>query len=134
MLAAELVGLGRRLEGRGAALKGGGGTLDVAGDALAAVAADDGAPARVARLAAVASGGDAALVWRLRDEALEVAGAYGPIVADEELARRRATRLVEELNVVSVNGNAPARVVTLQLGRPVLGALQVRFPPGRAAR
>ncbi len=131
VLAAELVGLGRRLEGRGAALKGGGGTLDVAGDALAAVAADDGAPARVARLAAVASGGDAALVWRLRDETLEVAGAYGPIVADEELAGA-ANAALEELNVVSVNGNAPAHVVTLQLGRPVLGALQVRFPSGRA--
>ena len=88
MLAAELAGLGGRLEGGGAARKGGSGTLDVAGDALAAVAADDGAPARVARLAAVASGGDAALVWRLRDETLEVAGSYGPIVADEELAAR----------------------------------------------
>ena len=58
-LAAELAALAGRLE-NDAARKNGHGTLDVAGDALAAVAADDGAPARVARLAAVASGGDAA--------------------------------------------------------------------------
>jgi len=130
VLAAELAGLGRRLEAGVAARKGGGGTLDVAGDALAAVAADDGAPARVARLAAVASGGDAAVVWRLRDETLEVAGSYGPIVADDELAAA-ANAALEELSIVSVDGSAPARVVTLQLGRPVLGALQVRFPSGR---
>ena len=80
LLAAELAGLAARLE-HGVTARNGG-TLDVAGDALAAAVADDGAPARVARLAAVASGGDAALVWRLRDGTLEVAGAYGPIVAD----------------------------------------------------
>ena len=45
----------RRPAGRGRAMgPGGNGALDVAGDALAAVAADDGAPARVARLAVVA--------------------------------------------------------------------------------
>ena len=34
--------------------------------------------------------------------------------------------------MVSVEESAPAHVVTLQLGQPVLGALQVRFAPGRA--
>ena len=129
-LAAELAALAGRLES-GAAGKDGNGTLDVAGDALAAVAPDDGAPARVARLAAVASGGDAALVWRLRDDTLELAGSYGPIVADEELART-AQAVVEEQSMVSVEESAAAHVVTLQLGQPVLGALQVRFAPGRA--
>jgi serine phosphatase RsbU (regulator of sigma subunit) len=129
-LAAELAGLGTRLEDGGTARKGGNGTLDVAGDALAAVAPDDGAPARVARLAAIASGGDAAVVWRLHDDALHVAGSYGPIVPDEKLARA-ANAVVEELSMVSVDGD-PAHVVTLQLGQPVLGALQVRFASGRA--
>ena len=130
-LVAELTGLATRLEGGVNARAGGSATLDVAGDALAAVASDDGAPTRVARLAAVASGGDAAVVWRLRDDALEAAGAYGPIVADEELAEA-ARAVVEEASTVSVGGGAAAHIVTLQLGQPVLGALQVRFAPGRA--
>jgi serine phosphatase RsbU (regulator of sigma subunit) len=130
-LAAELAGLAGRLGEGVTALKGGNGTLDVAGDALAAIATDDGAPARIARLAAVASGGDAALVWRLRDDALELAGSYGPIVADEQL-EGAANAVVEELSMVAVDGHAPAHVVTLQLGQPVLGALQVRFASGRA--
>ena len=129
-LAAELAGLAVRLDRGGAAGTEGGGALDVAGDALAAVAPDDGAAARVARLAAVASGGDAAVVWRLRDDVLEVAGSYGPIVADEVLARA-ANAVVDKLNKFSVGGDAPAQVVTLQLGQPVFGALQVRFATGR---
>ncbi len=130
VLAAELAGLAARLDGGGAAGTEGGGALDVAGDALAAVAPDDGAAARVARLAAIASGGDAAVVWRLRDEVLEVAGSYGPIAADEVLARA-ANAVVDKLNMFSVGGSAPAQVVTLQLGQPVFGALQVRFATGR---
>ncbi len=129
LLAAELAGLAARLE-HGVTPRDGR-TLDVAGDALAAAVADDGAPARVARLAAIASGGDAALVWRLRDGTLDVAGSYGPIVADAELAAA-ANAVVEEASMGSVDGRAPTPVVTLQLGRPVFGALQIRFAPGRA--
>ena len=131
LLAAELARLAELLERGITSRRDGGGTLDVAGDALAAVAADDGAPARVARLAAVASGGDAAMVWRLRDGTLEVAGSYGPIVADAKLAAA-ADAIVEEPSRVSVEGRARVPVVTLQLGQPVLGALQVRFAVGRA--
>ena len=94
-VAAELAGLAARLDGGVAARPGGDGTLGVVGDALAALASEDAAPARVARLAAIASGGDAAVVWRLRDKALEVAGSYGPIVADEALARA-ANAVIEE--------------------------------------
>ena len=128
LLAAELAGLAARLE-HGVAARSGV-TLDVAGDALAAAVADDGAPARVARLAAVAAGGDAALVWRLREGTLEVAGAYGPIVADSELTAA-ANAVAEEISMVSLDGRAPTPVVTLQLGQPVFGALQVRFARGR---
>ena len=129
-LGAELAGLASRLGGDGRGAGDGTGTLDVAGDALAALAADDGAAARVARLAAVAAGGDAALVWRLHDDTLELAGAYGPIAAGEEL-HRAAQDAVARPEGLLVDATA-ATVVTLQLGRPVLGALQVRFPPGRA--
>jgi serine phosphatase RsbU (regulator of sigma subunit) len=129
-IAAELAGLASRLDGDAAAAGGGSGTLDVAGDALAAVAAEDGAAARVARLAAVAAGGDAALVWRLHDGALEVAGAYGAIVPDAELRSAAEKVVARPEGILVAQGAAP--VVTLQLGRPVLGALQVRFAPGRA--
>jgi len=127
--AAELAGLASRLEG-GAARPGGDSAIGVVGDALAALASDDAAPARVARLAAIASGGVAAAVWRLRDGVLEVAGSYGPIVADDELARA-ARAVVEEPDAHSLDDGAAPEVVTLQLGQPALGALQVRFAAGR---
>ena len=127
-LAAELAALAARLDDGLGSGTGVNATLDVAGDALAALSSDDGAPARVARLAAIASGGDAALVWRLRDDALEPAGADGPIGADDELARA-ADAVVRAPGTVSVD--AATRIVTLQLGQPVLGALQVRFGSGR---
>ena len=131
LVAAELAGLAARLGEGVASGPRGNGALDVAGDALAAVAADDGAPARVARLAVVASGADAALMWRLRDETLTVAGTYGPVEADDPL-RRAAAAIVDQSRTLSVSGDGLAQVVTLQLGQPALGVLQVRFPAGRA--
>ena len=130
-VAAELAGLASRLGGDAAAAADGSGVLEVAGDALAAVAADDGAAARIARLAAVAAGGDAALVWRLHDGTPDVAGAYGAIAPDAEL-RSAAEEVVARPEAILAAKGAAA-VVTLRLGRPVLGALQVRFPPGRAS-
>ena len=66
-LAADLSGLAARLcEDGGTSAREGAGALDVAGDALAAVADDEGAAGRVARLAVIAAGAEAALVWRLR--------------------------------------------------------------------
>ena len=128
-LAAELAGLGARLEGDVASRQSGNGTLDVAGDALAALASDDGAPARVARLAAIAAWGDAAVVWRLRDGTLEAAGSYGPILADDELVDV-ANAVLEAPGPIAVDTQS-GEVVTLQLGRPAFGALQVRFSAGR---
>lgn len=130
LLACELAGLAARLDGArvGAA---GTGALEIAGDALAAVVTDDGAPARVARLAAIAAGGDAALVWRLRDDALELAGSYGAIVAGDTLGQAARASL-DERRTSSVSGDAAGPVVTLQLGQPPLGALQIRFAAGRA--
>ena len=112
------------------------GALDVAGDALAAVADDEGAAGRVARLATLAAGADAALVWRLRAGALEVEGAHGQIEPDDEL--EAAARLtVEEQGALAVQdgasgGHREGDTVTVQLGQPPLGALQLRFAPGRS--
>ena len=131
LVAAELAGLAARLEDGPATGAGGNGTLDVAGDALAAVAGDDGAPARLARLAVIASAGDAALMWRLREGTLAFAGSYGPVVAAEP-HRRAAAAIVDQPRMLSVTGDALGQLVTLQLGQPALGVLQVRFPSGRA--
>lgn len=130
-LAADLAGLASRL-GEGSSSTGRQGTeaLDVVGDALAAVSGDEGAAARIARLAAIASGGDAALVWRFRDERLAAEGAYGAIAADAVLAQA-ARSIVEETRAIAVDGAETGELLTLQLGQPALGALQIRFAAGR---
>ena len=92
-----------------------------------------GPPARVARLAAAAAGGDAALVWRLRDDALEVVGAWGPIAADETL-QGAADAVVGKGTDLVDDGTPRAGGHAAVLGQPVLGALQVRFAPGRCRR
>ena len=106
--------------------------IDVAGDALAAVADAEGAAGRVARLAAVASGADAAVVWRIRAGALAIEGRHGAIDSDEAL-ERAASAILDEHRAVAVQGDRrTGEIVTLQLGQPPLGALQLRFPPGRS--
>ncbi|HUH16232.1 MAG TPA: SpoIIE family protein phosphatase [Gaiellaceae bacterium] len=130
-LAADLAGLASALGAHGLASAGdAAGALDVAGDALAATADDEGAPGRVARLSALASGAEAALVWRLRDDALEVDGSYGTIQADAALGRAAASILLESRAAAVHGDSSSGEIVTLQLGQPALGALQLRFAPG----
>jgi serine phosphatase RsbU (regulator of sigma subunit) len=108
------------------------GPLVVAGDALAAVADADGAGGRLARLAAVAAGADGSLVWRLRGESLEIAGRHGRIEPNR-LLERAAAAIISEHRAVAVQGERrTGEIVTMQLGQPPLGALQLRFPPGRS--
>ncbi|MDX6399002.1 MAG: hypothetical protein QOJ43_2410 [Gaiellaceae bacterium] len=108
------------------------GALDIAGDALATLADDDAAAARVARLAAVAAGAEAALVWRIRAGVLEAEGAHGAIEPDEAL-RRAAAGILAERRAVAVHGDRRSgETATLQLGQPPLGALQLRYAPGRS--
>ena len=133
-LAADLTALATRIcedaqaPGREAA-----GALDVAGDALAAVADDEGAAGRVARLATLAAGAEAGLVWRLRTGSLEVEGAHGPIEPSPELEEAARSTVEEEQGTMAVRGDRrDGETVTLQLGQPPLGALQLRFPPGRS--
>ncbi|HEX4930202.1 MAG TPA: hypothetical protein VFV62_05775, partial [Gaiellaceae bacterium] len=132
-LAADLAALAARLCVDGVASgRDGAGALDVAGDALAAVADDEGAAGRVARLATLAAGADAALVWRLRAGALVAEGVHGPIEPDSQLEEAARATVEEEQGTMAVRG-APSEgeTITLQLGQPALGALQLRFPPGR---
>ncbi len=108
------------------------GALDVAGDALAAVADDEGAAGRVARLATLAAGAEAALVWRLRAGVLEVEGAHGQIEPDDELEAAARLTVEEQGTLAARGGGSEANTVTVQLGQPPLGALQLRFAPGRS--
>jgi serine phosphatase RsbU (regulator of sigma subunit) len=132
-VAADLVALAVQHAEEGAHGRGdGAGVLEVAGDALAAVADDDGAATRVARLAALAAGADGALVWRLRPGGLELEGSHGPVEPDEAL-RRAAVSLLEEHRAIAVHGERQTgETVTVQLGQPPLGALQLCFAPGRS--
>jgi serine phosphatase RsbU (regulator of sigma subunit) len=133
-LAADLVALANRLcaDGR-TSVREGAGALDVAGDALAAVADDEGAAGRVARLAVIAAGAEAALVWRLRAGGLEVEGSHGPVERGPELERAARSTIEEEQGTMAVRGDRHAgETVTLQLGQPPIGALQLVFQPGRS--
>lgn len=131
-LAAELAALAARLCGDGSSSGAErAGSLDIAGDALAASAAEDGAASRLARLATIAAGAAGALVWRVRGSELELEGSHG-LEAEDSLAAA-ARRLVGEHVTIAVDTDARGgAVVTLPLGQPALGALQLRFPPGRS--
>jgi serine phosphatase RsbU (regulator of sigma subunit) len=131
-LAADLAGLAAQLCGDvlGSAAEPTG-PVEVAAEALAAVAGEEGAAARIARLAALAAGADAAIVWRLRDDALELAGHHGEIVPGPAL-ERAAHEVVGTPAAIAVDDDRGERVVALRLGEPAFGALQLRFPAGRA--
>jgi len=133
-LAADLTALATRLCADGlTSAREGAGALDVAGDALAAVADDEGAAGRVARLAVIAAGAEAALVWRLRGGRLEVEGSHGPIEPAPGLEDAARSTVEEEQGTMAVRGDRrEGETVTLQLGQPPIGALQLRFLPGRS--
>jgi serine phosphatase RsbU (regulator of sigma subunit) len=131
-LAADIAGVAARLctDGLGSSVEPTG-TIEVAGEALAAVTGEEGAAGRIARLAALAAGAEAAIVWRLHEDGLELAGHHGEIVPGPAL-ERAAHEILDRTRVIAVEEDRGEQVVTLQLGEPALGALQLRFLPGRA--
>ncbi|HEX5798729.1 MAG TPA: SpoIIE family protein phosphatase [Gaiellaceae bacterium] len=124
-LAADLAALALELADGGAAADRDQ-LLDVVGDALAAAAEDERSGARVARVAAIAAAADAALVWRARDGGVEVEGSYGGLTAGARL-REAAASIVDDRPASAVEAQRGGTVVTLQLGRPPVGALQLLF-------
>jgi serine phosphatase RsbU (regulator of sigma subunit) len=137
-LGADLAALAIRLCGDGvAAADGGGSIFDVAGEALAAASAEEHGDSRIAGLAVVVAGAESALVWRPGlngDEPGGIAaqGTYGALEPTPELARL-ADEILHEHEAVSVAAlPGGGTVVTLQLGQPALGALQIAFSEGRA--
>jgi serine phosphatase RsbU (regulator of sigma subunit) len=109
--------------------------LELAGDALAAGAADTRAADHIAALAAEATGAAACLVWRYDEDGGHVLAALAgpeataaPTVALEALQRAQVSR--EPVVVEKVDHGLPvgsATLATLRLGEPPLGALQLLF-------
>ena len=105
--------------------------LDLAGDALAAVSDEQQTGAHVARIAAIAAGAEAALLWRLTRTGIETSGSYGRIV-ETDVVGRAARMIVNEQHATAVDETVEGALVTLQLGQPPLGALQLLYRAGRA--
>ncbi|MEJ7792820.1 MAG: SpoIIE family protein phosphatase [Gaiellaceae bacterium] len=137
-LAADLAALAVRLCTDAGPVRDGGMTvLDVAGDALAAASAEEHAGARIARLAVVVSAAEAAFVWRPRfagpDEMeLVVDGTHGSLDPTPELAGLAAEAAQNHSAVSVAQLDGLGTIVTLQLGQPTLGALQLAFRRGSA--
>src|SRR5687768_11260958 len=130
-LAADLAGLAVRLcaDGRSDGAEAST-AIEIAGEALTAVAGGAGAAGRIARLAVLASDAEAAIVWRVRDERLEAEGAHGGIEASPEL-ELAARAALDKPTALPLGLDAAQPVVTLQLGQPALGVLQLRFSASR---
>jgi serine phosphatase RsbU (regulator of sigma subunit) len=102
--------------------------VELVGDALAAGADEARIAERVARLAVEAVGADACLIWRNGDAGLEPIARTGTIdgetafLVEAAAARARAPAWVESL--------AEVPVVSLPLGQPPFGVLQLLFRAG----
>ncbi len=132
-LAADLAALALQLCENGAAAARGATVLDVTGDALAVADVEAPAAMRIARVAALAAGADGALLWRASAGGVTLHGAYGELEASDEL-ERTAARIVADESSVSTDSTEEQTLVTLRLGQPPVGALQLRFAAGRMPR
>src|ERR671923_903114 len=106
------------------------GTLELAGEALAAGSDELRTAEQVTRLATEATGALGALLWRAaeEDEGLELLGSFGLQAAEPEVARagEAAGRALAERQPVAVE----AGTATILLGEPPVGALQLLFAGG----
>jgi serine phosphatase RsbU (regulator of sigma subunit) len=136
-LAASQVALACLLAERAAAGSVHGGSLEIAGDALAA-AADEHAADRIARLAAQTTGAQAALLWRAEPgrRRADLVAAHEAEDVDRPALDELAREVLREPAAVMLDfrAAAPGVVASLQLGQPPLGVLQLVFPEGREPR
>nr|MBA3347736.1 SpoIIE family protein phosphatase [Actinomycetota bacterium] len=86
--------------------------------------------ARIARVAALAAGADGALLWRGSGATLDNRGSFGPLQPSDALLRTASTIVADNRAAVTETTEA-GTVVTLQLGQPPIGALQLLFASGR---
>ena len=106
-----------------------GGLVEVAGDALAAASDEERAAERILRLAARAAGAGAGWLWTLEDERLELAARFGTEHGGEARPER-AHVIVDDHRAAVVDRDEFGSMVTLRLGAPPVGALQLRFAEG----
>ena len=125
LAAADEIALARRAFGDGDAAVTGPDLLELAGDALAAGSDEARAADQVATLAAEATGAKACVVWRYEQQGPVVAAMSGPALpaATALDAVRRARDVPGSIAVESLEEDGT--VVTLQLGEPPQGALQL---------
>jgi serine phosphatase RsbU (regulator of sigma subunit) len=105
--------------------------LGLAGDALALPAAEANAPERLLRLVAEGTGARTALLWRERGDAVGLAAAHGPATPPAD-AVEAALALLQSGEASATATGPDGALVTLRLGEPPLGVLQLVFPAGRA--
>jgi len=128
--AADEVALARRAFELAEAGRGAPDPLELAGDALAATADETQAAGQVAALAAGATGAVACLLWSYGDDELVLmasAGADASAAATATSAALERARTSRAPVTVEALEGGPGGVVTLQLGEPPLGALQLLF-------
>jgi len=103
--------------------------LELAGDALAAGSSETYAADQVAQLATETTDAQACLVWRRGESGEHVLAARaGPATATASAFALEALRRAEDSREpVTVEPAAGGTVVTLQLGEPPVGALQLVF-------
>src|SRR5918999_1013555 len=104
--------------------------LEIAGDALAALSEPARAAGRLARLATVAAGADGALLWFASRGGVTLDGTHGALVPNAALQQAAAASVTEQLPAELMREQDGA-VVTLQLGQPPVGALQLLYPADR---
>jgi serine phosphatase RsbU (regulator of sigma subunit) len=105
--------------------------LGLAGDALALPAAPARAPERLLRLAAEATGARTALLWRGDGETATLLAAHGPETPPADAAGAAVSAL-RDGGVAAVSTTRETALVTLRLGEPPVGVLQLAFPADAA--
>jgi serine phosphatase RsbU (regulator of sigma subunit) len=107
------------------------GALELAGDALAVGADARRVGQTIVRLAAAATGADAAALWRLRDGKLSLelqTAGQADALSDE--AFQYAESALAATRPYLVERDGPSVYVGLRLGEPPLGVLQLRYAEG----
>ena len=125
LAAADEIALARRAFGDGDSAVAGPDLLELAGDALAAGSDEARAADQVATLAAEATGAKACVVWRYEEQGAVVAAMSGTALPAAVAldAVQRARDVPGSIAVESLEEGGA--VVTLQLGEPPQGALQL---------
>ena len=105
--------------------------LSLAGDALGAGLEAAHGPEELVRIAARASGAEAAQLWRADEDDLELVASTGSVDALDAGRGRPSLSFEHEPVRIEAVGNGQGRIVaTLTLGQPPLGVLELVFGPG----